>query len=356
MTLLHVPQVDDAGHWVDREGVYTDATWLAEERRALWRRSWVVVAPLDDLVEHGDLHPSRIADLPVVAVRDNEDFRIIGNVCRHRVMVLCRSAGRATTLNCAYHGWRYGLDGRLLFVPKRSRELAELDENACQLPVVPSRSFAGLLLGRLEEPRDDEPDPFARLEPALVAYDPARLPVVLRQDILVACNWKLLVENHLDGYHLWFLHERTLAAYNHRQFTTANWPEGTWTSFEPLRPDSRAPTGLVAIPKAPLGMGAFLLFPGLLIVTTPWWLVTAWLEPLGTASTAVHLLARAPAETDPDALSGDVLGFVEEDLTACEAVQSAVCSRMDEGPLADTLERDLVAFRRRVSEVCHAKA
>jgi nitrite reductase/ring-hydroxylating ferredoxin subunit len=357
--------LDPAGRWVDRRLVYQDPAFLALECRTLWPSHWLAALPLEDLARPGAVVPLDLAGVPLLAVRDAESVRLLSNVCRHRAMRLCATAGQHQALTCPYHGWRYALDGQLLMAPQRARQLPDLDPTRLRLAEVPSTELAGLLLGRLESPGDaaprsfpsDSDDPVALVAKELADHDPPTLPVVLRRTLVAACNWKLLVENHLDGYHLWYLHQRSLGAYDHRRFTSRFRPDGTWTSFEPLRPAAPPPSGLVPVPNlSRVGMGAHLLFPGLLIVTTPWWLATAWLEPLAPDRTRLHLVVRGTEGSDPEALLDDVLGFVREDIDACEAVQAALGSGVPEGPLARTLEADLVGFRRVVAEICGAPA
>jgi Rieske 2Fe-2S family protein len=357
--------LDPAGRWVDRRLVYQDPAFLALERRALWPSHWLAALPLEDLARPGAVVPLDLAGVPLLAVQDAESVRLLSNVCRHRAMRLCAAAGQHQALTCPYHGWRYALDGQLLVVPQRARELPDLDPSRLGLAEVPSTELAGLLLGRLESPGDaaprsfpSDPDgPVALLAEVLADHDPRTLPVVLRRTLLAERNWKLLVENHLDGYHLWYLHQRSLGAYDHRRFTSRFRPDGTWTSFEPLRPNAPDRGGLVPLANlSRVGMGAHLLFPALLIVTSPWWLATAWLEPLAPDRTRLDLVVRGAEGSDPESLLGDVLDFVREDVAACEAVQAALGSGVPEGPLARTLEADLVRFRRVVAEICGAPA
>jgi nitrite reductase/ring-hydroxylating ferredoxin subunit len=349
--------LDEDGHWLDRQQMHLDPAVLDAELQTLWRTAWLPVAPLEDLAEPGTQLPLDLVGHPVVAVRAQQGVRLLSNICRHRAMRLCWAPSRGSALTCPYHGWRYGLDGSLQVVPRRSREFPDLEPEHLGLPEIPSAELAGLLLGRLLEPKHPEagPSPVDLLAGELQEHRPKELPVVVRHDLLARCNWKLLVENHLDGYHLWYLHEHSLALYDHRRFTSSFRPDGTWTSFEPLRPAAVAPQGLPAVPGlARWGMGAHLLFPALLLVTSPWWLATYWLEPEDPGRTRVHLVARGAPGCDPQALLRDVLGFITEDVAACEAVQEALASGTPEGPLARTLERDLVGFRRLIAEALHA--
>ncbi len=94
------------------------------------------------------------------------------------------------------------------------------------------------------------------------------LAEVARVEYTVECNWKLLVENHVDVYHLWYLHQRSLADYQHASFDW-RWDGPAWWSWEPLKDASSAGPGLDGLSDEERhGIGAHLLFPNLMIVTT----------------------------------------------------------------------------------------
>lgn len=347
--------VGPTGDWWDRHAAYQSPGVWAEERRLVWRPSWQAVAVAGDLGAHGAFATVTPCGEPVVLVRDGETIRALRNVCRHRLMRLCEGTGTASSLRCSYHGWRYGLDGALQAVPQRSSQFPGLDPHRLALESFPARCWSGLVLVRLAAPTGTESsagEPWRRLEPAVARHLPQELPVIGRQRLVARCNWKLLVENHIDAYHLWYLHQDSLDDYDHRAFDARWWPDGTWMSWEPCRQAISDRPGLVAVPGAPAVMGAHLLFPGLLVVTSPWWLATYWLDPVAPERTEVHLVVRGPAGSDPDALVADVRHFVDQDVWACEAVQEALAAGdVPEGPLAAGHEAHVVAFRRLVCEV-----
>ena len=71
----------------------------------------------------GVVRATSVGDVPVVLVRDREDtLRAFLNVCRHRGSIVCEGAGTRETLQCPYHAWTYGLDGRLITAPRGNRE------------------------------------------------------------------------------------------------------------------------------------------------------------------------------------------------------------------------------------------
>ena len=102
---------------------YTDPAVLQLERERIFRRSWQYVGHTGDVPEPGSFAATRVGDIPVVLVRDREDtLRAFLNVCRHRGSIVCEGAGRRETLQCPYHAWTYGLDGRLITAPRGNSE------------------------------------------------------------------------------------------------------------------------------------------------------------------------------------------------------------------------------------------
>ena len=99
---------------------YRGAEMLDIEQRAIIARHWQIVAAAGMVAEPGDVLVRTIAEVPVIIVR-GEDGALNGftNICRHRAgpLATCDMKG-AKRLRCAYHGWTYGLDGKLLSAPE----------------------------------------------------------------------------------------------------------------------------------------------------------------------------------------------------------------------------------------------
>lgn len=333
------------------------------EDTAIFRRTWQPIAQEESVVQSGSFVTATIAGQPVIVLRDGSRLRALANVCRHRGMQLCQGSGRADTLRCAYHGWRYGLDGSLRAVPQRAGQFPDLCLSDAGLDSFEVTTWAGLVFVRVQ-PASSLPAGPSALDSTLANHDLAELPVVVCHRILAACNWKLLVENHIDVYHLWHLHEDSLYAYDHTKFRSW-WPAtGVWQSWEPARHPPQATSGLPLVPALAdasagqgWGMGAHLLAPNVLVVTSPHWLAVYWLVPLAPDRTAVELVVRAPAGADPDTALADVLGFVNQDVWACEQIQVSMGNpQFAEGPLAVDLEAHIPVFRRLIAEAIDAAA
>src|SRR4029077_2426098 len=93
---------------------YLDEAVFERERDRIFARTWQLVARTDELARVGDLKPTTILDEPILITHGLDGtLRGFYNVCRHRAAQVVLSKGNRRSLQCPYHGWTYGLDGRL---------------------------------------------------------------------------------------------------------------------------------------------------------------------------------------------------------------------------------------------------
>src|SRR5512132_1776815 len=99
--------------------LYRDPAVLAAEKIRVFGATWQLVGRADQVASPGDFFTARVADEEVLVVRgEDEELRALSNVCRHRAGPVASGAGSCRALRCGYHGWTYGLDGRLLATPE----------------------------------------------------------------------------------------------------------------------------------------------------------------------------------------------------------------------------------------------
>jgi choline monooxygenase len=182
---------------------YVDPAALRLEQERIFRRSWQYAGRTDEVAEPGSFSATRVGNVPVVLVRDEEEtLRAFVNVCRHRGSVVCEGSGRRSTLQCPYHAWTYGLDGRLVSAPRSAREGGIETRDLGLLPLraetwgpfvfVSPDPDAGPLADFLE----DVPE---RIAAAGVDVDALRF--LKRSESEVRANWKISAENFLECYH-----------------------------------------------------------------------------------------------------------------------------------------------------------
>jgi phenylpropionate dioxygenase-like ring-hydroxylating dioxygenase large terminal subunit len=189
-------------------------------------------------------------------------------------------------------------------------------------------------------------DHLGELPAHLGSFRPGSLSQVATASFDIACNWKLFVENHIDVYHLWYLHDRSLAGFDHTKFEHRHVGEH-WTSYEPRRSaasEAVVPIGHLA-QRDRDGLGAHLIFPNTMIATAAEFFATYVAEPVGPDRTRLDLRIRAEEGAAADAVLAEVRSFIDEDVAACEAVQEAIGSpAFAVGPLARDHEAPIVDF------------
>ena len=170
-----------------------------------------MVGPASGLEQAGDYRVERIADQCILLVRDEESsIRAFYNVCQHRGHELLEGAGkRLKKFVCPYHAWAYALDGRLLHAPHTDKMQA-FDAARFALKPVRLVNCAGLLFANLDADAADFDQAYPGLEQnirdCLPGLEGFRVAAALDYDI--AANWKIVVDNFSEGYHIPVAHRK----------------------------------------------------------------------------------------------------------------------------------------------------
>jgi choline monooxygenase len=222
---------------------YTDAELYELERSRVFGDSWLVAGRAADVAEPGSFLTADIAGEPILVVRDESGVvRAFANVCRHRAApVATEPCGRASRLRCRYHGWTYDLAGRLRGAPEFDG-VADFRREDLGLPPLAAAVWGPWVWVHA----GDRPPALADF----VAPLPARTPVLgafrwaARRDYELACNWKVYVDNYLDGgYHVRTIHPGLAGLLDYAHYRTEVYE---WTSIQvgPLKPaDAIDPAG-----------------------------------------------------------------------------------------------------------------
>ena len=205
---------------------YCDPEVLRLEQRTIFRRSWQLVGGVEALAGSGDHVVSDFGGTPIIAVRGGDgELRAFHNVCRHRAGPLALKDGRgAKALHCKYHGWTYTLTGQLRSAPEM-QDAIDFDVSKICLPQVRVATWSSLVFGALE----DSVPPIDEVFDGIAEQTQATFGKPLRFDRRVsyelACNWKVYVDNYLEGYHLPHIHPSLNQLLDYRSYTTtcARW-------------------------------------------------------------------------------------------------------------------------------------
>jgi len=188
---------------------YIDPRILDLEQRTVFSRSWQFAGRVDQLSGPGQYVTCEIAGEPIAIVRGNDGaLRGFHNVCRHHAAaVLTQPHGQAPHLRCPYHGWTYDLEGQLVLAPEFGG-VAAFDRSTHDLVPVQLAVWRGWVFVKhaAGEPALEE-----FLTNGLVdRFEPlnlARLRWLEQRRYGLHCNWKVFIDNYLDGgYHVPHIH------------------------------------------------------------------------------------------------------------------------------------------------------
>jgi choline monooxygenase len=187
---------------------YTDPAIYAREIERIFGRTWQLVARTDELARVGDFVPVMVVDEPIVITHGTDgQLRAFYNVCRHRAGQVALTRGNRKSLQCRYHGWTYGLDGRLRACPEMD-ETQDFNEDDIGLEPVRVDRWGPFVFVCLADDAPSLAEVMGAIGPEVAdaGYDVERMRLVERREYEIACNWKVYVDNYLEGYHLPIAH------------------------------------------------------------------------------------------------------------------------------------------------------
>ncbi len=326
---------------------YTDPAVLELEQRQVFSCSWQLAAHTGELASPGDHVVTEVASVPILMVRDKDNkLRAFHNVCRHRAGPLATCNGRgAGVLRCRYHGWTYSLDGQLRAAPEMA-EARDFDVGSIRLPEVRVHAWHGLVFVALSESAPEFDAVFdgvaARIEPV----DIGRMSFQRRIEYVVECNWKVYVDNFLEGYHLPHVHPGLSKILDYRAYVTEL---SDWYSLQhsPMRDGEEI-----------YGAGDawyFFVYPNTMLNVMPGRLQTNRVIPLGLNRCRVdfdyYYSADGAARSERDQSFSDEIQ--REDIAICEAVQRGLVSGSHvAGRLCPRREAGVWHFQNLLREAC----
>ena len=194
---------------------YTSEAFLELEREQLFRKKWLCVGREEEIPQVGDYFATNLVDEPVVVVRSSADtVKALSNVCRHRAMQLVTGSGNARRFTCSYHAWTYDLNGRLLKAPGVEDRLSS-GLRDCALPEFRCESWHGFIFVNLDTAAGSflQSSTARSIEPMVENMHLEDMRLIYSSEQEWDANWKCLVENFMEGYHLSTVHQATLHPY-----------------------------------------------------------------------------------------------------------------------------------------------
>ncbi len=182
---------------------YSDPAILSLEMERIFRRSWQYAGHLGELQGPGSYFASETGPVPIVITLDPDgELRAFVNVCRHRGAIVATDAHRRRTIQCPYHAWTYGLDGRLRAAPRADQDPA-FDPSRMGLMPASVGTWGPFVFANPDADAEPLSEVLGDL-PAVVAahgLDIDSLSFYRRVPYKVNANWKIAVENYLECIH-----------------------------------------------------------------------------------------------------------------------------------------------------------
>src|SRR5215469_6056168 len=205
-------------------GWYLDERLAKLERDRVFGRNWIAVGRADQVAGTGQFFTVEVAGEPLVVVRGSDgELRAFFNVCRHHAAaVMTVPCGTAQHLRCPYHGWTYGLDGSLKGAPEFAG-VCNFDRAANGLVPVRVAMWEQFVFVTLSEQAPPLRDFLGDLPEGAAPLGLSGLHFFERKTYALRCNWKVYVDNYLDGgYHVPHLHKGLNSVLDYKEYTIEN--------------------------------------------------------------------------------------------------------------------------------------
>jgi choline monooxygenase len=334
---------------------YLDSARLEEEKLRVFHRTWQLVGRAEQVAAAGDYFTTNIADEPIIVVRGaDERLRALSNVCRHRAGPIARGQGNRKIFQCGYHGWTYSLDGCVRTTPEFDGVEAFSKETTC-LPEFKVDLWAGLVFVNLDSDCAPLTAVFQELSDSLGPRDFSGMRFAARKDWYVDCNWKVYVDNYLEGYHIPLVHPGLNRELDYSKYRTETWRYSS-IQHSPIK-KTEASRLRVNEDAANNEAQFFWVFPNLMLNVYPDNYSTNLIVPLGPERT-LTVFEWYFDNVELEAVQERVRQTIEfsdevqlEDIHICEAVQRGLRSRFyDRGRYSVKRENGVHHFHGLLSE------
>jgi choline monooxygenase len=314
--------------------LYVDPVYAELERERIFSRTWQLVARTEQLQQSGDYVVVEIAGESIVLLRDGDELRGYHNVCLHRAGPVAHGCGRRQTMQCKYHGWTYSLRGELLRAPEME-ETANFTPSDFRLHPVQVATWGPLVFATL----DLKAQPLAHFLEDIPAraerFNVGAMRWVMRRDYEVACNWKVYIDNYLEGYHVPVVHPGLHKELDYDAYTVE--PHRYYSrQHAPLRPVVGTGADRMYVSDDPSAEAQYYwLFPNVMLNVYLGTVQTNVVLPISPDRTKVifeWFATEVPADPATDPQWTKLVAFSDlvqkEDEEICEVVQKNLRSRV----------------------------
>jgi phenylpropionate dioxygenase-like ring-hydroxylating dioxygenase large terminal subunit len=310
---------------------YTDPAAAAAERDQIFARTWQMVGREEQVATVGSYFTAEIAGEPLLIVRGNDrQLRALSNVCRHRAGPVAKGEGSCGAFRCGYHGWSYALDGQLSNTPE-FEGVEDFEKSSVRLPEFRVETWLGLVFACLDSAEPTLRETLGELATALESRGLSEMGLAARKDWELDCNWKVYVDNYLEGYHIPIVHPGLMKEIDYALYSTET--DRFWSlQHSPIK--TREGARLRLDPTHPQSDAQFYwVYPNLMLNVYPDNFSTNLIVPLSPRRTLTifEWFFVEPKSTAVQETVRQTIEFSDEiqleDVAICEAVQKGLESR-----------------------------
>ena len=324
------PTAPLAEAWTIPAPWYVDPRVFELERQTVFARSWQLVGRVEQVRQAGQYITWNLAGEPLVVVRGSDKvLRGFFNVCRHHAAaVITEPEGEAAQLRCPYHGWTYSLEGALKGTPDFAG-VRNFDRTSTSLVPVETAMWEKWVFVKLEtgEPSFEEflsDELIQRIRPLQLR----NLHWFERRRYTLECNWKVFVDNYLDGgYHVPHLHKALNSVLDYNEYTIENGARFCLQSSTVASDEGDRQTGAVRTGDRAL---YYWIYPNFMINLYEGVMDSNLVIPRGVNSTEVIFDFYFSGNTNQDRNLASIAvaeRIQDEDTAICESVQRGLASR-----------------------------
>ena len=304
------------------------------------------------LTKEGDYLTHDIGDEPLVLIRSKEGIKAHYNVCSHHASCILEGRGNTSELVCPYHGWRYDLNGKLKKTPLAGA-IREIRHKGLDLKPV-RLQYAGPFLFGLPglAPDDEVPsqalEAMEELQNELDALNLKNYEFQFRKVYDLDCNWKIFVDNYLDGgYHVPHMHPALTTQIDFDSYHTRL---GKWLSVQSVETASKEHAMVQSAERFGERAHYLFMYPNFMLNQYGKWIDVNIALPRGTHGCRVifdYFYQGSLSEEQKQKAVVDSDQVQQEDMVVCERVQKGLMSSVyDQGVYAPKFEAPMYHFHK----------
>ena len=263
---------------------YFENSYMEREKTEIFLKEWQLVGSRTQIRNPGEILLAEVANNPVIVIcqKDNT-LKAFYNVCQHRGGPLAYENCSVSKLQCKYHGWVYELNGDL----KNARGFNEAELNVEDFGLQPIHvtEWMGQVFVNLSNSPQDLNQHIDEIKTLTSPIDFSDYVFKFRESYQIRCNWKVYMDNFLEGFHIPFVHPELNRVIDYKSYKTEIY-ERFSLQWCPL--DSElSPYGKSANSEENKAF-YFTIYPNIILNIAPGRLQTNIVEPKSSKTCVVH--------------------------------------------------------------------